>query len=417
MSSNVLAAIAVLLTVNAGFAYFNHYVVRLPRNVGLLVLAFVVSLGLRLLSAATGGGVIEHLIEAFRGIDFSALFLDGFLCVLLFAGALEVDVRLLLQRKWTILALSTAGVVLSTGLVGSAMWGMFRLLGVDVSARYCLVFGALISPTDPVTVLRVLRRSGSPPPLRSVIEGESLFNDGIGIVLFTTLLALAEHPDAPFGLGSFLASFAINAGGGVLLGGATGALAFFAMRGIDEYNIELTISLALVTGTYALAEILHVSGPVAVVINGLIIGSIGVQYAVSDTTRQYLENFWSLADEILNSLLFLVVGLQFAVIPLQWSYVTAALLAIPVALVARAVSVAIPGLPLHLSAPYKPQAIALLTWSGLRGGISIALALSLPEGAHRGPLLTVCYAIVVFTMLVQGLTLRRVAAHLFPADT
>jgi CPA1 family monovalent cation:H+ antiporter len=324
-------------------------------------------------------------------------------------------VRELLRRKWTILALATVGVLLATVGMGAGIYGIFWLVGLDVPLGYCLVFGALVSPTDPVTVLGVLRRLGIQAPLEAVIAGESLFNDGIGIVLYTILLQVAVGG----GSGELSASgvalhFLQEAVGGTLLGLATGGLAFIAMRGIDDYGVELMISLALVTGTYGLAQPLHVSGPVAIVVAGLLMGSIGVRYAVSDTTHDYLHKFWLLTDELLNALLFLLIGLEFATIELAPAYIAAGALAIPLALGVRAISITLAGLPLNLGTPNKLRAIALLTWSGLRGGISVALAISLPSSPYFEALVTVCYAIVIFTMIVQGLSLGRVAAWLYP---
>jgi CPA1 family monovalent cation:H+ antiporter len=295
------------------------------------------------------------------------------------------------------------------------MWAIFRLVGAGVPFAWCLAFGALISPTDPVTVLGVLRGLRVSPELQAVIAGESLFNDGIGIVLYTIFLHLATGTaGAEIGAQGIALDFLRQAGGGVLLGLATGGVAFLAMRGIDEYNIELFISLALATGTYALGQAAGVSGPVAVVVAGLVMGSIGVRYAVSGTTLDYLSKFWSVTDEVLNALLFLLVGVQLAAIQFSVGDLLAAGLAIPLALVVRTLSVAIPGVPLNLASPHKLQAIMLLTWSGLRGGISVALALSLPTSDARQPLLTACYAVVIFTMVVQGLSLRRLAARLYP---
>ncbi len=415
---NILDYIAVLLALTAGFAYANHYLLRLPRNSGLLVIALAVSLGLRLIEHAFPSvGLATMLRDNLARANFGPLLLNGFLGFLLFAGALEVDLKELLERKWTILALSTVGVLLSSFAVAAGMYGIFRLVGIDVPLKYCLVFGALISPTDPVSVLGVLRRVHVPSRLQAIIGGESLFNDGIGIVLFTIFLhhATTAGDAGPTVLGVFL-DFLREAGGGALLGVAGGGLALAAMRGIDEYNIELMISLALVAGTFGLAQTIDVSGPVAVVVAGLLIGSIGVRYAVSGTTQDYLKKFWSLTDELLNSFLFLLIGLEFAAIDIRWSFVVAAGLAIPVSVAARGLSITVASLPLNLGAPRKLRGITLLTWSGLRGGISVALALSLPLGPYRAPLLAACYGVVIFTMIGQGLSLGRVAARLYPSQ-
>jgi CPA1 family monovalent cation:H+ antiporter len=417
MSWNPLDQIALLLVVTAGFAYVNHYVVRLPRNVGLLVLALVVSISLRgadaLFPAAEIGPYLRGVLAR---IDFGTLLLDGVLPFLLFAGAIEIDLRGLLRRKWTILALATGGVAISTALIGFGMWGVFHGLGVPIPLFYCLAFGALISPTDPVTVLAVLQRTSVPERLRSIIAGESLFNDGIGIVLFGISISAAIGASGPPSLPEAALAFLRETGGGAMLGLVTGGIAFLAMRGIDEYGIELIISLALVTGTYGLADTLGVSGPVAIVVAGLIMGSIGVKYAVSGTTLDYLSKFWALVDEVLNALLYLLVGLEFGVVALDHNSVIAALIATALALVARVISIVVASVPLNFSAPHKARAVSVITWSGLRGGISLALVLSMPGGPFRAPLITATYAIVIFTMIVQGLTLRRLASSLYPAD-
>lgn len=412
----ILFYAATLLTITATFAYFNHYTLKLPRNTGLLVIALVVSVGMR---------VAEYLIPDFGAVrwmrgelekaDLGPLLLNVVLGFLLFAGAVEVDVRGLMARKWTILVLATIGVLLSTLIIGGGLYYILQWVGIAVPLPYCLAFGALISPTDPVTVLDALSRIGVPKRLQAIIAGESLFNDGVGVVLFTIFLAAGGVGSGEeITVLSAVTDFLREAGGGVLLGLGTGAIAFFAMRGIDEYGTELMITLALVCGTYAIAQYVGVSGPVAVVVNGLMFGSIGKKYATSSLTQDYIQKFWSLIDELLNAMLFLLIGLEFAVIDLRTPIVVAAALAVPLALFARVTSIVLASLPLHLGAKDKGAATILLTWSGLRGGISVALALSLPASEYRSVLLTCCYGIVIFTMVVQGLTLRPLAHRLYP---
>jgi monovalent cation:H+ antiporter, CPA1 family len=410
---NTLEYVALLLTTTAVFAYANHFLLRLPRNAGLLVIALVLSITLRVLEGAFPSlGLSGALGSAFDNIDFGQTLLNGFLAFLLFAGAIEVELKGLLERKWTVLALATLGVLISTLAMAGGMFLIFRAIGLNVPMSYCLVFGALISPTDPVTVLDALGKLPVPTRLQSTIAGESLFNDGIGIVLFTIFLRQATSGGTLSIEGAVL-DFGRQAFGGATLGAITGGTALLAMRGIDEYNIELIISLALVTGTYAVAQAIDVSGPVAVVVAGLLIGSIGREYAVSDRTRDYLEKFWLLTDEVLNALLFLLIGFAFATVALRWTYLAAAGLAIPLSVAVRLLSIAITALPLHLHSPRKLAAMTLLTWSALRGGIAVALALSLPTSSYRAALLTVSYAVVVFTMIVQGLTLRPLATRLY----
>lgn len=416
MQWNLLDYIAVLLVIAAGSAYLNHYFLGLPRNSGLLVVGLMISLGIRGLDYAFPGLDLDKTVRwGLQKVNFGPLLLDVFLGFLLFASTLTMDLEALWSRKGTILALASVGVLMSTLLVGIGMSGAFALIGLDIPLSYCFVFGALISPTDPVTVSNVLARMNVPSNLHAVISGESMFNDGMGIVLFNVFLRAAESGGAgsvdPW---SVALDILREAGGGFLLGGVAGGVAFLATKGIDEYTVELIISLALVTGVYGLAQTIGVSGPVAVVVSGLIMGSIGVRHAVSAATHDYLSKFWSLVDGLLNALLFLLIGFELVAIPLKPAYLAAAGLAIPLTLAVRLVSVAVPGLPLNFGAPHKSRAIALLTWSGLRGGISVALALSLPASAYREPFITACYAVAIFTMVVQGLSLEPVTRRLFP---
>lgn len=415
MALNPLDQIALLLALTAAFAYFNHYVLRLPRNIGLLALALAASVALRLVARAFPGLMLDQLLgEAVARIDFAPLLLNLLLAFLLFAGAIEVDLGALLDRKWTILALATVSVLLSTILVGFGVWAIFTALGIAVPVLYCLAFGALISPTDPVTVLGVLQRAPVPDRLRAIIAGEAMFNDGIAIVLYSLLLQAAIDGGSLPGPLVWAIRFLREAGGGALLGFTTGMAAFVTMRGIDEYSIELMISLALVAGTYGIADTIGVSGPVAVVVAGLIMGSIGKRYAVSERTHDYLSKFWGLVDELLNALLYFLVGLEFATVALDWRLAKAAVAAIVLSLLARAVSIAIPGVPLNLHAKHKLRGLAVMSWSGLRGGISLALALSIPAQDFRVPVITVTYAVVIFTMLVQGVSLGWACRRLYP---
>jgi monovalent cation:H+ antiporter, CPA1 family len=357
--------------------------------------------------AARVGGLLQ-------AIDLPSSLLNGFLSFLLFAGALHIDLKDLLRRKWTIGVLATAGVVISTALIGAGTSLVFRFVGLDLPLVECLIFGALISPTDPVAVLGMLQRSGVPQGLKATIAGESMFNDGVGIVIFTLLLGIA-HGGERVGPVEVAGAFLLEAGGAVALGLATGWLAFLFIRTIDEYNLELLFALALAAGTYSLALALGVSGPIATVVAGLVIGNHGIRYGMSETTTRHLRAFWGFVDEALNAILFLLIGLEVAAVRLDPPHLAAAALAIPLALAARAISVAVPALPLHLHERQKGRAVALLTWAGLRGGISIALVLSLPAGAERDRLLAACYAVVLFTMVIQGLTVGRLAARLYPA--
>lgn len=332
--------------------------------------------------------------------------MDGMLSFLLFAGALHVDWSEMRRGRWPILVLSTIGVLISTMIVGGGFFLLTHALSLDVPLVWCLVFGALISPTDPVAVMSVLKRASVGPTLEATVAGESLFNDGVGVVVFSIILATAISGDA-FSVTHGLELFFIEAGGGVLLGLVTGWAAFRAMRSIDEYNVEVLISLAVVMGGYALARQLHISGPVAMAVAGLLIGNHGVAHAMSDTTRDYLIKFWSLIDEILNAVLFLLIGLVVVTIPFDVRLIVVGLVAIPLVLAARAIAVMLPLAAMRPFLNLGPLAPPILIWGGLRGGISVALALGLPDGLSRSVELTATYIVVLFAVIAQGGTIAR----------
>ena len=410
--------LAVLLVVAAGLAYLNHRVMRLPLTVGLLVGAVGGTLVLIAFDTAWPGlGLKPGIRDLVSSVNFPATLLNGFLAFLLFAGALHVDSADLFARKWTILALASFGTILSTALIGAALLAASSLLRLGLSLPWCLVFGALISPTDPVSVLDVLKRVGIPRHLQAAVAGESLFNDGVGVVIFTLMLALASHaPLAEFTASKIAGLFLLEAVGGGLLGLGLGYLAFLVIRRVDDYNVELIISLALASGAYSVAGLIGVSGPIAVVVAGILIGNHGRDQAMSAATQQHLIGFWRFVEEVLNALLFLLIGLEFAAIDLATVNVIAMLAMIPAVLVIRGLSVTISALPLSLHLPDRLGSLAILTWGGLRGGLSVAMALSLPDGAAKAPIVTIAYGIVVFSIVVQGLTLERVARRALPAS-
>jgi len=398
--------IAILLALSAVFGYLNHRFVKLPHTIGLLVIALAVSLAIIATEAAFPSLNLKETAQAMLGrVDFTRTLMESVLSFLLFAGALHVDVSQLFDRKWVIGLMATFGVCLTTALVGGGMYVIFGALNISVPFLICLVFGALIAPTDPVAVLSTLKTVRVPPSLEAKIAGESLFNDGVGVVVFTILVAIAFGASGQeITAGSVGLLFVKEAFGGALLGLATGWLTFLLMRTIDEYTVEILLSLALVTGTYVIAQRLHVSGPIAVVIAGLLIGNRGTRLAMSETTREHLLTFWELIDEVLNSLLFLLIGFEVLAVSGQSGFVIAALLAIPLVLASRLISVSLPILALGVRQTFTKGAIWVLTWGGLRGGISVALALSLPPGPMREVLLTACYGVVIFSVVIQGVT-------------
>ncbi len=453
--------IAVLLTLTALMAYINHRFLHLPQAIGLMVLSLAFSLGLIGLAMFVPQ-VDDQARRVLDQIDFDAALLNGMLGFMLFAGALHVDMGRLWSQKWPVALLATLGVVVSTGLVALMTWCLFRLLGLDMPVIYCLLFGALISPTDPIAVLAILKTLGVPKNLETKIAGESLFNDGVGVVVFLALMgvagfgghghdqkatalmipahvdvAAAGHVDvtAPpthaeteitgesqqaggIEPGEVAVLFAKEVLGGAVFGLMIGGLAFFMLRSVDNYQVEVLISLALVAGGYAMAATLGLSGPIAMVVSGLLIGNHGRAHAMSDTTREHLDTFWELIDEVLNAVLFVLIGLEVLVLTFDTINLEAGLLAIPMVLFARLIAVSLPMSMLKRFHEFTPHAIKVLTWGGLRGGISVALALSLKESlGNEAPesfqaILFMTYAVVVFSIVVQGLTMPRLLKRL-----
>ena len=406
--------IAIFLTLTAVFAWVNHVVLKLPNTIGLLLMALAASLVLVAIELMLPDIALSDDIARLVGdVHFPETLLNGMLAFLLFAGGLQVDLTRLRRRGWVIGVMATIGVFISTLIVGGLFWLTSNWLNIAVPLSWALVFGALISPTDPVAVLSTLREVNIKESVATDIAGESLFNDGVGVVLFTILLAAATQGEgSTFGPVEFLRLFFYEAIGGALLGLVTGYIAYRGMRAIDEYGIEVLISIALVTGTYALAAHLHVSGPISMVVAGVLIGNRGVSLAMSDTTQRYLLGFWTLIDEILNSVLFLLIGLEVLVLQFTASVVPLALAAIPIVLFARLCAVAIPVLALRVRTHFEEKAIVILTWAGVRGGISIALALSIGDAPHRSAILAATYTVAVFTIVVQGLSLGWIVHRL-----
>lgn len=377
----------------------------MPASVGLTFMGAVASLLVVGVDKVLPGSHLTPVVLGFlNNIDFHQTLMNGMISFLLFAGALHVNWTYMKAGFWPILLLSTIGVLVSTAIVGGGFYLLTMLIGLPVPLLWCLVFGALISPTDPVAVMAVMKHACVPPTLQATVAGESLFNDGVGVVVFGILLVAATG-GGEFSLPHAGMEFLKEAGGGILLGLVTGAMAYYAMRSIDEYNVEVMISLAVVMGGYSLANSLGVSGPVAMAVAGLIIGNAAVADAMSDTTRDYLLKFWALIDEILNAVLFLLIGLEVIAISSDWRLMVVGLVAIPLVLMARAMSVA---LPLTVLRPFQflgNIAMPTLVWGGLRGGISIALALSLP--GHRTVILAATYIVVLFAVIFQGGTIGK----------
>ena len=407
---------AFLIGLSAFFGYVNHRFMHLPHTVGLVVMALAASLTLILIEfLSPGTQLLETVTNVLEQIDFHETVMHGMLSFLLFAGAMHVDFSVFRSRLLAIGLMATLGILISTFIIGWAMWSLLNFFGIDIPFSWALVFGALISPTDPVAVLGLFKTVKVPESLEAKMAGESLLNDGVGVVVFTIVVAIAVGGDAHdggIGVLSVLELFAYEAVGGAVLGLVAGYACYRAMRQINEHNLEVLITLAMVMVTYAVATRLHLSGPISMVVAGLLIGNQGMTYAVSDNTRDYVEKFWSLLDEVLNSVLFLLIGLEVLVIAQRVDHVGAALLAIPVTLAARWISVSVPILFLARWRSFTKGAIPILTWGGLRGGIAVALALSLPVNEYKPTILTITYAVVLFSIIVQGLTIKPLVERL-----
>ncbi len=414
---NAFALFSVLLTLAALFGVLNQMTVRLPNTVGVLVIALLSSLVMLAADPLIPGYSLRGLSERVLGsVDLPVTLLDGALSFLLFAGALEVDLGELWRRVGLVLTLAFVTTLFAVALTAVAMWGVFAALSLDVPLVWCVVLGAIVAPTDPVAVVGLLRRIGLPPGLQAVYAGESLFNDGVGVVVFSASLAFAVGGHAAT-LGHAALAFLFEAVGGGILGLVTGLLAIGLLRRAHARNLEVIITLALAAGTFSLANGIGMSGPIAVVMAGLCVGSHRAQSSMDDRSRHELRTFWSLIDEVLNSLLFLLIGFEVIALSLRRADLVAAAAAIPILLVVRALSVFVPTLPLSRGNPNRFRALTVLTWGGLRGGISVALALSLPSHERVRPeLLTVCYVVVVFSIVVQGLTMERLARRLYATD-
>lgn len=406
--------VAALLSLAAAFAYVNQRWIRLPASIALMAMTLAVSLVLLALGKARWLD-LQPLAAALHRVPLEQTLLHGMLGALLFAGALHVRIDDLRAHKLAVSFLSVAATLLSTAIVGGLSFFLLRAVGAPLDAGACALFGAVVSPTDPIAVLGILRHARVPRAMEVQIAGESLFNDGVGVVVFTSVLAFVGHGGAT--AGAMVLLFFREAVGGVVFGLASGYLVFRLLRRVDHYQTELLLTIALVVGGYALAERLGVSAPIGAVVAGLVIGNYGRAHGMSELTRDTLDKFWSVIDDILNALLFVLMGLEVVRLPLSRHTVVAGALAVPLVLVGRWASVAAPIGLLARRARFARGTITVLTWGGLRGGISIALALSTPEQPAKNLIVTMTYFVVTFSILVQGLTLGRVARRFSPAAT
>lgn len=407
---DVAAAVVVCAAV---FGYVNHRFIGLRQTTGLTIMGALASLAIVAVNALWPGlSLPRQLVESIRSIDFHTTVMDGLLSFLLFAGALHIDLQTMRRSAWAIALITISGVFLSTALIGGAIWLALGLASMSLPLIWCLVFGALISPTDPVAVLGILKSAEIPATLEATVAGESLFNDGVGIVVFTLLLGMATGAEEVSVAGA-ASLFAVEALGGAALGFIAGWTAFLALRSIDDHNLEVLITLALVMGGYALAHSLGVNGPIATAVAGLIIGNHGRRLAMSDNTREHVNKFWSLIDETLNAVLFLLIGIEVIVVLEDWRLLLIGMVAVPLTLAARAISVGLPMLALRHGQSLPPGSYSILVIGGVRGGISIALALALPDGPEKHVIVLATYVVVMFSVIVQGAVVGATARRLF----
>ena len=404
--------ITILVVVSAAFAYINQRFVKLPYTIG----AMVITIGMCMILTVVGWvnpSLTSPLTEVVQGIDFSTVLLEVLLSFLLFAGALHTNFDQLKVQQGPILAFATFGVLLSTFLIGGSMFFLLGALGLNINFIHCLLFGALISPTDPIAVLGILKKVGVPKKLETKIVGESLFNDGVGVVVFLTIFAIAEVGIDHITMGEIGLLLLEEVVGGIVLGLALGYAAFYLLKSIDDYSVEVLITIAIVMGGYLLAQKLHFSGPLAVVVAGLIMGHDTVRdSSMSKTTELYVDKFWETLDALLNGILFVLIGLEILILEYNGTYIVAGLIAIPVILMARWVALSLPIKFYAKKLEFVPNTGLIMTWGGLRGGISIALALTLTPEMNDKTFLIITYIVVIFSIIVQGLTIGKVANKL-----
>ena len=401
----------VVIVFAALFGYINYRFIKLPNTIGIMILSLVASL-IMIALISLNPSLFLRGREMIREIDFHEVLMNGMLSFMLFAGAIHINASDLKKERATIMTFSTVGVLISTVIIGSLLYGICILFELNIGYIYCLLFGALISPTDPIAVMGILKDAQIPKAMEIRIAGESLFNDGVAVVVFISILQIINAGIGNLQPGEIVLLFFQEAGGGLLLGAILGYIGFYAMRSIDYYKVEVMITLAIVMGGYYLAEILHVSGPLAMVVAGIIIGNHARQHGMSAITSDYVDKFWEIIDEVLNAVLFFLIGMEMLIVEFSMEYFWIGLICIGIVLVARYISMLVPYLFLRKNNVFQKYAVAILTWGGLRGGISVALALSLPKTEFNDLFVTITYIIVLFSIIVQGLTIGRVVKKL-----
>jgi monovalent cation:H+ antiporter, CPA1 family len=403
-----------ILTLAILIAFINHRFIRMPSTIAVMVSALTLSFLLIIGSDFGLYSLKQHISHTLININFEKLLINGMLSFLLFAGALTIDIRTLRAQRWEVTVLATLSTILSTFLVGIGIYFVLPWLGLHLHFIYCLLFGALISPTDPIAVLSTFKQVKVPKVLDTIVAGESLFNDGVAIVLFLTLFDLA-FTQMPLSFGSVLLTFLQQSLGGMLYGLALGFAGSWLIKQADDHKIEILLTLAMVTGGYTFAQALNISGPLAMVVAGIIVGSYARKHAMTHQARQVLQEFWELIDESLNCVLFLLIGLELLMVSGGKYYLLAAILAILLVLIVRFITVALPMAFFKKWNVYSPYTITILVWGGLRGGLAVALALSLPAGDYRELILAMTYAVVAFAIIIQGLTIGPLVKAVTPS--
>jgi CPA1 family monovalent cation:H+ antiporter len=405
-----------LIVLSAVFSYINARFLKLPASIGIMVIALIVSMGL-IATDSLFPRIFLRITTLIQSVDLTEILMGAMLNFLLFAGAIHLHLEDLKEQRIPVIVFSTVSVVISTFVIGFAMYNLLPLTGIQIPLIQCLVFGALISPTDPIAVLGILKQAGVPKSLETKIAGESLFNDGMAVVVFILMLALARGEEVNTSFSGISMLLIKEALGGILLGIMLGFVGSQMIYRVDGYNVHVLITLAIVMGGHLAAQAMHMSGPLAMVAAGLMVGNYGKNLGgVSDMERDYIDKFWELVDEILNAILFLIIGFELLLIPDLKQYGWAGIIAIAVVLFARFISIYIPVRLIPFRNRFGKKSITILVWGGLRGGVSIALALSIDDALNKDILLAITYFVVLFSIIVQGLTVGKLTAKMSNAE-
>lgn len=400
---------SVLIVLAALFSYANLRFLKLPGTIGIMIIAMLVSVAIRLLGDSYFPDATKDMFQLFNSLDFNEILMGAMLNFLLFAGAMHVNILDLKNLRWTIATYATISVVLSAFIISAILYYIAPYFGIQIPYIYCLLFGTLISPTDPIVVLGILKQAKVPKIIETKITGESLFNDGVAVVMFAVVLQIATNPSFDADFASVSKLFLMEAGGGILLGLLLGFTASRSMKKIDDYKVSALITLSIVMGGFLIAKELHVSSPLAMVIAGLIIGNYGKKFAMSKTTQDYLNKFWELIDEIMNAILFLFIGFELLLIEDLMDQILLGIVTIFIVLLSRTLSIVIPARTILRKNTFSKGSLIVLVWGGIRGGVSIALVLSMPNSEWKDLLLEITYIVVLFSIVIQGLTVGKVA--------